>query len=120
MKLRLWSNPMISRILRSRGFLFLLSLFILYGAYHAWMRYTGVRKIDPSVLAMPNMEGPLTLEVDLPFRPEALHLEVLQRYGRVRRVRGQKIFLEFRDVGTAKQLMTSYYWISGLSQPPHD
>jgi hypothetical protein len=109
---------MLKRLLTSSGAIMVYALVTAWGGYRTWMEVEGPHKISAAVTARAGQGGTLTLGVELPFPPETFHVEKLQQFGRIRRVRGRTVQIAFADYEQVQQLARRYYWVKKIDLPP--
>jgi hypothetical protein len=109
---------MIKKLLGSRGAFAVLLVLLAWAGYRAWMDIEASGKITPDAAALAVRSSPVTLAVELPFPPEAFHVEKLQSFGRIRRVRGTTVQMAFADLEKANELARRFYWIDKIDIPP--
>ena len=113
---------MITRILRSRPVMVVISLIAMLAAFQAWAYVEGRQKLteDEIATAMARASGGrLDLIIMLPFEPEQFHFIQFQNIGRMAGADGQSVYLHNVDIADARRVARAY-WVTDLKPSDRD
>ncbi len=96
---------------------FLLAVALLLGGFGAYGRLTAPWRIAPALKPDLARGGYADIAVELAFKPEQFHINLLQQVGTVRGVRGEVVLVGRVPVAEVRRL-SRYYWIRRIEPLP--
>ncbi|WP_018099272.1 hypothetical protein [Sinorhizobium meliloti] len=105
---------MLAKVVRSWGAIGVYALFLGWAAFTLYMDYTAPGRIAPELSQALERDGKANVDVDLPFTPSAFHVQALQQFGTIRRMRGQTILMRGVTKAQVQALARDVFWIDRL------
>lgn len=105
---------MLAKVLRSWGAIGVYAVFFGWATFALYMNYTAPGRIAPELSQVLERDGKANVDVDLPFTPSAFHVQALQQYGTIRRMRGQTILMRGMTEAQVQGLAHNVFWIDRL------